>query len=92
MIESINRYFPKSVRFTEPEGGMFLWAMLPADMSSMKLFDTALQKKVAFVPGEPFYPDHPETNTLRLNFSNVDEDTICEGIRRLGQAIDEYGG
>lgn len=92
MVQSIERFFPEDIGYTEPEGGMFLWVKLPSGMSAMKLFDAALAKKVAFVPGEPFYPDNPEINTLRLNFSSVDEETIREGIKRLGRAIEEYRG
>lgn len=87
MIESILKHFPKNVHFTQPEGGMFLWVTLPEHISSMKLFEVAIKKKVAFVPGHPFYIGKKETNTLRLNFSNVDEKTIETGIRRLGEAL-----
>lgn len=90
MIESIRKYFSPDVMFTEPDGGMFLWVTLPAGMSSMKLFDIAIKKGVAFVPGNPFYTDDKgERNTLRLNFSCSDEKTIVEGIRRLANSIDE---
>lgn len=89
MIASIEEYFPAGVHFTNPEGGMFLWVTLPAGMSSMALFEAAIKKKVAFVPGTPFYVDRKDTNTLRLNFSCSDEPTIAEGIKRLGNSIRE---
>lgn len=89
MINAINKYFPNEVQFTQPEGGMFLWVTLPDNISSMKLFDIAIQNKVAFVPGHPFYIGKDETDSLRLNFSNVDEATIEIGIRRLGLALEE---
>jgi 2-aminoadipate transaminase len=89
MIGSINQHFPKNVHFTRPEGGMFLWVTLPEHISSMKLFEVAIRKKIAFVPGHPFYIGKKETNTLRLNFSNVDEKTIEIGIQRLGEALKE---
>lgn len=89
MIAAIKEYFPAGVQFTNPEGGMFLWITLPEGMSSMRLFEAAIQKKVAFVPGTPFYVDRKDTNTLRLNFSCSDEATIVEGIRRLGESIKE---
>ncbi len=89
MIESIERHFPPSVSHTNPEGGMFLWVTLPEKISSLSLFERAIRKKVAFVPGNPFYIDREETNALRLNFSCVDEKTIEEGIRRLGASIKE---
>ena len=87
MLESIGQYFPENVEYTRPEGGMFLWARLPGAMSSRKLLDIALEDKVIFVPGDPFYINREETNTLRLNFSCVDKETIREGIERLGKAI-----
>lgn len=87
MIVCIKKYFPENVQYTTPEGGMFLWVTLPNNISSMKLFDIAIKNQVAFVPGHPFYIGKTETNTLRLNFSNVDELTIEIGIERLGKAL-----
>ena len=87
MVEMIRRYFPEGVTITEPEGGMFLWATLPENVSAMDLFDIAIKEKVAFVPGRPFYVDDSGENTLRLNFSNSDEARIEEGIKRLGKSI-----
>ena len=75
------------MKYTRPEGGMFLWVTLPDGMSSMELFEIALDENVAFVPGEAFYSDDPELNTLRLNFSNSDVKKIEEGIKRLGNSI-----
>jgi 2-aminoadipate transaminase len=87
MIESIQKHFPSDVKFTRPEGGMFLWVELPQNMISLDLFDMAVKDKVVFVPGDPFYINRTKTNTLRLNFSCVDEETIQVGIKRLGNAI-----
>lgn len=87
MITAIKDYFPADVHYTNPEGGMFLWVTLPAGMSSMALFEAAIQQKVAFVPGTPFYVDRKDSSTLRLNFSCSDEPTIVEGIKRLGDSI-----
>lgn len=89
MISSIKKHFPTHVHYTQPEGGMFLWVTLPNNISSMKLFDMAIENKVAFVPGHPFYIGKTETNTLRLSFSSVDEATIESGIKRLGKALKE---
>jgi 2-aminoadipate transaminase len=87
MIGAIEDFFPPDVRYTNPAGGMFLWVTLPEGMSSMALFEAAIKKKVAFVPGTPFYVDRKDSNTLRLNFSCSDEPTIVEGIKRLGDSI-----
>lgn len=66
---------------------MFLWAALPADMAAMALFEIAVKDKVVFVPGDPFYVRGERQNTLRLNFSCSDTETIAVGIQRLGRAI-----
>jgi 2-aminoadipate transaminase len=87
MLNSIQNYFPPSVTYTKPEGGMFLWAELPQNVTSLDLFDLAVKDNVVFVPGDPFYIKKTKTRTLRLNFSCVDEGTIHIGIQRLGNAI-----
>ena len=89
MMDAMERYFPPTVRYTRPEGGMFLWVTLPEGVSAMELFPRALEKKVAFVPGDPFYVDGEQVNTMRLNYTNADCETITEGIRRLGQLLEQ---
>lgn len=89
MMESMDRYFPPTVKYTRPQGGMFLWVTLPEGASAMSLFPKALEKKVAFVPGDPFYTDIRNANTMRLNYTNADSETIAEGIRRLGDLLRE---
>jgi 2-aminoadipate transaminase len=75
------------VAHTTPEGGMFLWVTLPEGTSSRALLDLALKDKVIFVPGDPFYVNRQNTNTLRLNFSCTNEETIDTGIKNLGKAM-----
>lgn len=87
MQESIWRHFPSEVTYTRPEGGMFLWAELPAQMAAIDLFELAVQDGVVFVPGDPFYVRGEKHSTLRLNFSCADAETIDIGIERLGKAI-----
>jgi 2-aminoadipate transaminase len=89
MVEMIKLHFPEDVKYTEPEGGMFLWVTLPEDMAAMELFDKTMEDKVAFVPGEAFYSNDPPKNTLRLNFSNSNNTKIKEGIKKMGNAIRE---
>jgi len=89
MIEAIEAHFPKGVRFTRPEGGLFLWVTLPEGINTVELLPKAAQKKVAFVPGSPFYANGGGENTMRLSFSSVPSDVIREGIRRLGEVIKE---
>jgi 2-aminoadipate transaminase len=92
MLDTIDAYFPSEVYHNRPEGGMFLWAALPGDISSRKLLDIAVKDKVIFVPGDPFYINRDETNTMRLNFSCMDAPTIRVGIERLGRAIRQLLG
>ncbi|MCW7754356.1 PLP-dependent aminotransferase family protein [Desulfobotulus sp. H1] len=89
MIRGVEQYFPEGVQFTRPEGGMFLWMTLPSDLSAMSLFHRAIDKKVAFVPGDPFYASRKHVSTLRLNFSCVDKAGIDTGMARLGGAVRE---
>ena len=87
MVSMIAEYFPEEIKYTKPEGGMFLWITLPDGISSLDLFDLAIKENVAFVPGNAFYVDGGGNNTLRLNFSNSDEEKIEEGIKRLANII-----
>lgn len=87
MVSAIREYFPAEVQYTEPEGGMFLWITLPEGLSAMEVFKKAIELKVAFVPGDPFYVNRTNVNTLRLNYSSVDAETIQTGIRRLGEVL-----
>ncbi len=89
MISSIKEHFSSEITFTEPEGGMFLWLTLPENISSEELFDLAIKEKVAFVPGTPFFVNGKGQNTMRFNFSNVNEATIEEGVKRLARIIDK---
>jgi 2-aminoadipate transaminase len=87
MLESIAQFFPPVVTHTRPEGGMFMWASLPEHVSSRTLLDLAIKDKVVFVPGDTFYVKNDKLNSMRLNFSCVDEATIRDGIQRLGRSI-----
>jgi len=87
MVSMIEKSFPEEIKFTRPEGGMFLWITLPESLSSLHLFVLAKTENVAFVPGGAFYIDGGGDNTLRLNFSNSDEEKIEEGIKRLARVI-----
>ena len=91
MVEAMKEYFPSNIKFTIPKGGMFTWVTLPEGESVLKLFDKAIAKNVAFVPGHPFYvnPDPDKVNTLRLNYTNADSETIKTGIKRLSEALKE---
>jgi 2-aminoadipate transaminase len=89
MLDAMEAHFPEEVNWTKPEGGLFLWVELPRGMNSAQLLDKAVEKKVAYVPGSPFYAQTKGENTMRLNFSNASPEKIVEGIRRLGQVFKE---
>ncbi len=75
------------IRWTKPEGGLFLWLTLPEGSSTDDMFMAAIEEKVAYVPGSAFYPDEDDHRSMRLNFSYSPEVKICEGVKRLGALI-----
>ena len=87
MLAAMKEYFPAHVKYTEPEGGMFIWVTLPEGQSALDLFHKAMEKKVAFVPGDPFYAGKSNVNTFRLNYTNSTPETIREGIKRLAEVL-----
>jgi 2-aminoadipate transaminase len=84
MLEMMSEMFPSEVHWTKPAGGMFLWGILPEDMDAADVFKLAVEKKVAFVPGAAFHPNGGGKNTMRLNFSYSNPETIREGVTRMG--------
>jgi len=87
MLEALTREFPPEVSWSMPEGGMFLWLQLPEGVDAASLLDDAVAKKVAFVPGKPFFVGEGGDNTMRLNFSNSSPALIDEAIKRLARLI-----
>jgi DNA-binding transcriptional MocR family regulator len=87
MIETMKKEFPSSTTFTNPDGGLFAWATFPKGIDASELLKKTLEQKVAFVPGEPFYPNGGNTNHCRLNYSCMSEDKIVEGMTRLGKVL-----
>lgn len=87
MVEALEREMPEGVRFTRPRGGLFLWVELPESVDARLLLEACLKRNVAFVPGGAFFPVRERKNTLRLNFSNMPEERIREGVRRMAAAL-----
>jgi len=85
MLDVMDEHFPKAVEWTRPEGGLFLWVVLPKHMSAKDLLPKAIASKVAYVYGQPFFANGGGENTLRLNFSNANPDDIVTGIKKLGK-------
>ncbi len=91
MLEALARHMPaeERIRWTKPEGGLFLWVELPQGINTEKMLYRAIEHKVAYVIGAPFFVDGSGHNTLRLSFSSASCQDIEEGIRRLGQVVRE---
>lgn len=89
-LQALEKSFPKNVQFTRPEGGLFTWMELPEGASARDLLRRTLAEKIAFVPGGSFYPNNPRENTLRLNYSNMPENRIQEGMAKLGKITKDY--
>ena len=82
--------FPDSVRFTRPEGGLFIWAELHESIDAVKMLSEAVEKKVAFVPGTYFCVDGGHMNTIRLNFSNSTPEQIDTGMSILRDIVAQH--
>jgi 2-aminoadipate transaminase len=87
MLKAMKEHFPDGVDWTRPEGGMFLWVIMPEKLNAQELLKKAIELKVAYVPGSAFFPSGGGENTMRLNFSNATSEMIQEGIARLGRVI-----
>ena len=92
MVSLLEKYMPAGVRWTYPEGGLFLWLTLPEGIDTVALYDKALAQGVAYVAGSFFYTDGSHRNTMRLNFSFVDEAKMEPGIRLLAGLVARAGG
>ncbi len=90
MLGALKDTFPAGAKWTEPEGGLFLWVELPPQLNAKELLPEAVKRKVAYVYGEPFYPNGGGENCLRLNFSNATHEGIVEGIGRLAELFKEH--
>lgn len=91
MMDALRSELGDAVQFTAPQGGLFLWVRLTGNGGQLAdanvLAKKAIEQGVAFVPGAPFFSQHPDVATLRLSFATADEDKIREGVARLAQAM-----
>jgi len=89
MLDCLEEQMPqgKNIKWTHPNGGLFLWVTLPPQIDSAEVLECAVRENVAFVPGESFHPGGGGKNTMRLNFSYMPDEKIAEGISRLGRVI-----
>lgn len=88
LLGLLEEHMPAGVRWTHPEGGLFLFLTMPEGFDAVKFYDRALDAGVAYVAGEFFHPDRSGKNTMRLNFSFMSPERIAEGIRLLADLLD----
>ena len=87
MMQAMAEYFPPEAKYTVPEGGLFTWVELPDYIDTKAMAAQALEQQVAYVPGIGFFPNGEKKNCMRLNYSNMPDERIVEGIKRLAQVI-----
>jgi 2-aminoadipate transaminase len=90
MLEMMEEVFPSEMRWTHPQGGMFLWGIMPEGVDAADVLRVAIERKVAFVPGASFHPNGGGANTMRINFSYCRPEVIREGVSRLGVTLKEF--
>ena len=90
MLNTMKAEFPEGIEYTHPEGGLFTWVELPKHLDSKVIMEDCLKNNVAYVPGGSFFPNGGKENCFRLNYSNMPEDRIVEGIKRLGTVLKQY--
>ena len=90
MLETMKEEFPEGVEYTYPEGGLFIWVELPKHLDSRIIMKDCLANNVAYVPGGSFFPNGGTENCFRLNYSNMSDDRIVEGIKRIGLVLRKY--
>lgn len=86
----MEREFPKGIAFEKPKGGLFAWLVLPEGINARDVLAKSIERNVAFVPGGSFFPNADRENTLRINFSNMSEEKIEEGLIRLAEVLREF--
>lgn len=87
MMSCLKQYFPSTIQYTHPQGGMFTWVTLPEEITARELLAKAMEQDIIFVPGDAFYANNPDTQTLRLNYSNVEEVSMRKAMNTLGGMV-----
>lgn len=89
-LEIMDKEFPKGIKYTKPQGGLFMWIELPEDINARDVLEKCLERNVAFVPGGSFFPNGGHENTFRINFSNMPNNRIIDGIKCIAEVLKEY--
>jgi 2-aminoadipate transaminase len=87
MAEALTAHMPAGTTWTTPAGGFYIWLTAPDGVDTVALSAAARARKVAYVPGRPFYPGDAGATQIRLAYSRVADDLIDEGVRRIGEML-----
>ena len=87
LLGLLEEHMPEGVKWTHPEGGLFLFLTMPEGFDAVKFYDKALDAGVAYVAGEFFHPDGSGKNTMRMNFSFMSPQKITEGVKLLATLL-----
>ena len=90
MIQTMRELFPPEVKFTDPDGGLFTWVELPEYINSREVAARCLEKGVAVVPGDGFFPNGGNQHCFRVNYSNATDEQLLLGVQRLNETIREF--
>ncbi len=90
MATALQAHLPAGSEWSAPQGGMFFWIRLPAGCHAMALLPKAVEAGVAYVPGEPFYAQNPDTRTMRLSFVTLTPEEINRAVATLGRVLREH--
>ncbi len=85
--QALTAHMPAGTTWTTPQGGFYVWVTAPDGLDTVALSAAARDRKVAYVPGRPFYPGDDGAAQIRLAYSRVADDVIDEGIRRIGEVL-----
>ena len=89
LLGLLEEYMPEGVKWTHPEGGLFLFLTMPEGFDAVKFYDKALDAGVAYVAGEFFHPDGSGKNTMRMNFSFMSHEKMAEGVKLLAKLLND---
>ena len=87
MLDALEKEMPEGVKWTKPEGGLFIWIELPDYMDTDKMFIEAVEKKVAYVAGSSFFAKGEPRNCMRVNFSNATPEKVVQGVKALAEVV-----
>ncbi len=87
MISAIQKYFPSYIKYTQPQGGLFVWLTLPEAWIGEEIMNKCIEEKVTIIPGSRFFIDTSKRNNIRLSYATMDTNSIEEGIKRIAKAL-----